>query len=159
MANALVALGSNLGDRKAYLTWALEQLGTLADTKVARVSRFHETAPVGGPPQGMYLNAVAELHTQLEPQALLRHLQTIETSLGRPEDHVRWGPRVIDLDLLAYDALVLETPDLILPHPRMHERQFVLTPLAEVAPHWVHPKLGKSAASLLELLSCKSSKE
>lgn len=149
VAIAFIGLGSNLGDRKAYLLWAVEQMDLLPDTTVVHTSQWHETAPVGGPPQGMFLNGVAEIQTALAPEALLQHLQEIEQQAGRPQDHERWGPRVIDLDLLSYDGLALETPTLTVPHPRMHERRFVLEPLTEIAPRWVHPKLGKTAHQLL----------
>ena len=149
MAIAFIGLGSNLGDRAAYLTRALKQLAALPDTAVVQVSQWHETVPVGGPPQSLFLNGVSEIQTGLAPEALLQHLQEIERHAGRPKEHERWGPRVIDLDLLSYDDLILETPTLTLPHPRMHERRFVLEPLAEIAPRWVHPKLGKTARQLL----------
>ena len=132
MGNAYVALGSNLGDRERALRLALQKIGELPGTRVARSSSFHETDPVGGPSQGKFLNAAARLETGLEPLDLLRGLQKIEREMGRPAEHERWGPRVIDLDLLTYDNLALNTPELTLPHPRMQERRFVMIPLHEI---------------------------
>ncbi len=153
MAVAYIGLGSNLGDRKAYLGWGVERLGRLPGTQLVQTSRWIETVPVGGPPQGMFLNGAAQLETKLEPQQLLHQLQELEQTLGRPTAHSPWGPRVIDLDILSYDDLVLEEPGLILPHPRLHERSFVLIPLSEIAPDWKHPRLGKTAREMLQLLS------
>lgn len=107
---------------------------------------------MGGPPQGMYLNGAVEIQTALEPETLLLRLQEIEQLLGRPKRHARWGPRVIDLDLLTYDDKIVQGPDLILPHPHLHTRPFVLAPLAEIAPDWIHPVLNQSAKELLEAL-------
>ena len=132
MATAYIALGSNLDDREAALKLALRKIGELPKSRVVKISTFHETEPAGGPPQGKFLNAAAELESGLEPLELLRLLQKIEREMGRPEEHERWGPRVIDLDLLTYDDLVLNTPELILPHPRMQERPFVMIPLDQI---------------------------
>ena len=152
MAIAFIGLGSNLGDRQRNLTTALERLGGLASTKLLQSSGWMETTPAGGPAQGMFLNGVARIETELAPQRLLSALQEIEQILGRPKIHPPLSPRVIDLDLLTYDQRILQEPDLILPHPRMHERIFVLSPLSEIAPDWSHPALKKSAAELLEIL-------
>jgi 3-oxoacyl-[acyl-carrier protein] reductase len=145
---AYIALGSNLGDRRAYLEQALAALREHAGVTVTRVSRFHETVPVGGPSgQGLYLNAAAELQTDLSAPDLLRLLLDVEQRCGRvrQEHH---GPRTLDLDLLLYDDLICASPELTLPHPRMHERLFVLGPLAEIAPQVVHPVLGRSVGAL-----------
>jgi len=139
MAVAFIGLGSNLGDRAQALRLALQKIGELPKTRVMKSSTFHETDPVGGPPQEKFLNAAAELQTELQPLELLRSLQKIEEEIGRPAAHERWGPRVIDLDLLDFDGLTLNRPGLELPHPRLHERPFVLIPLAEIAPEWRHP--------------------
>jgi len=139
MAVAFIGLGSNLGDRAENLRLALEKIGKLPKTRVVKSSTFHETDPVGGPPQGKFLNGVARIETSLKPKDLLERLQLIEEELGRPRERVQWGPRVIDLDLLDYDGLTLNLPGLELPHPRLRKRPFVLIPLAEIAPEWRHP--------------------
>ena len=108
-----------------------------------------ETAPVGGPLQGPYLNTVAELDTAIAPHELLTLLKTIEQQLGRTPSAERWGPRPIDLDILLYDVQVISTPELQIPHPRMQERRFVLEPLAQLAPQLIHPVLRQSIAELL----------
>jgi 2-amino-4-hydroxy-6-hydroxymethyldihydropteridine diphosphokinase len=149
---AHVALGSNLGDRRDALERALQALRELPGVAVGRVSSFHETDPVGGPPgQGRYLNAAAEVQTTLPPQDLLRALLDVERRLGRVRGE-RWGPRVIDLDLLLYAEVVCATAELTLPHPRLHLRRFVLEPLAEIAPLEVHPLLGQTVRQLLDQL-------
>ena len=138
-ATAYIALGSNLGDRRQFLEQAL-QLLRQAPVQIVRVSSYHETAPVGGPPgQGAYLNAAAELETDLPPRDLLHLLLDIETRLGRIRQE-RFGPRTIDLDLLLYGDTNSDDAELMLPHPRMHERLFVLVPLAEIAPRARHPR-------------------
>ncbi len=115
---------------------------------MTRVSTFYRNPPLGPANQPWYVNAVARVRTRLGPEELLRLLQQIETALGRVRGE-RWGPRVIDLDLLLYNGEVIFTPDLVVPHPEMHRRAFVLAPLAEIAPRAWHPVLGKSAGDLL----------
>ena len=128
---AAIGLGSNLGDRTRWLITGLDglrRIGTLLE-----VSSLYESAPVGGPEQGPYLNAVAMLETKLSARDLLASLHEIEAGAGRVRRE-HWGPRTLDLDLLVYDEFVADDPDLVVPHPRAHERQFVLVPLVEVWP-------------------------
>jgi len=149
-----IGLGSNLGDREGNLRDALELMNAEPSITVRRVSSFIDTPPVGGPPQGDYLNAVAEVETALEPRELLDALQRIERSLGRVRT-VRWGPRTIDLDIVLLGDAVVDEPGLEIPHPRMHEREFVLRPLCELAPGALHPRLRKTAAELLAALDSR----
>lgn len=151
MAIAYLGIGSNVGNRAANIALAVTQLRLTPGIRSVRLSPIYETDPVGPIAQECYLNAVAELDTTLPPQALGAALQCIEIAAGREPLMVRqkWGPRVLDLDLLLYDQLVLDTPDLIVPHPRMHERWFVLKPLADLAPDIVHPVLGVTIHDLL----------
>ena len=127
---AYVALGSNLGDRLEHLRAAARRLDATRGIDVIRSSRVYETEPVG-PPQPPYLNAVVEVETALTPHELLEAARGVEDSLGRVRAE-RWGPRTIDVDILVYDELTVDEPDLEIPHPRMHERGFVLVPLGEL---------------------------
>jgi 2-amino-4-hydroxy-6-hydroxymethyldihydropteridine diphosphokinase len=153
MPLCLIGLGSNLGDREGLLDKALVRLLRHPDVEVLRRSRYYETLPVGGPSaQPAYLNAAAVLKTSLAPRALLAELQKVETELGRQRlEH--WGPRTVDLDLLLYGHLTLVESDLVIPHPRMAWRRFVLEPAAEVAEEMVHPGTGWPLARLLDHLN------
>lgn len=133
MSRAYLALGSNLGDRTAHLQGAIDALTIADDVHVAAVSRVYDTAPVGGPPQTAYLNAVVAIDTDLDPHGLLALAQQIERDARRVRAE-RWGPRTLDVDVLLFDDLALDDPDLVIPHPRMWERGFVLAPLRDVAP-------------------------
>nr|WP_279232295.1 2-amino-4-hydroxy-6-hydroxymethyldihydropteridine diphosphokinase [Thermus albus] len=150
---AYVGLGSNLGDRAGYLLKALSLLSRLEKTRLLRLSPVYETEPVG-PPQPLYLNLVAEVDTELSPRAFLEGLLTVEQSLGR-ERKEPWGPRTIDLDLLLYGDLVLQEEGLEVPHPRLHQRAFVLVPLADLIPEGRHPVLKRTFAELLAPLDRK----
>ena len=142
---AYLALGSNLGDRLGTLQRAVELLGGRDGVDVVRSSRVFETDPVG-PPQPAYLNAVLDVATTLEPRALLDACLGVEAELGR-ERLERWGPRTLDVDVLTYDALEVHEPDLEIPHPRMHERGFVLVPLGELTQDPMLPG-GRTLATL-----------
>ncbi|HOU37107.1 MAG TPA: 2-amino-4-hydroxy-6-hydroxymethyldihydropteridine diphosphokinase [Candidatus Omnitrophota bacterium] len=133
MVVCYIGLGSNLGDRRHYINAALKKMKLLTRTKVRKISGVIETLPEGGPPQGPYLNAVAEIETDLGPYQLLAELQNIESSLGRVRTMVN-GPRTIDLDILIYGDIRMREEALCIPHPRMLERKFVLVPLEEIAP-------------------------
>jgi len=152
---AYIALGSNIGDKGGTLMSALKMMSDVPGIEVRRISQFIATAPVGGPEdQPEYLNAAAEIETTLSPPELLAALQAIEKSLGRDRAvEQRWGPRTCDLDILLMGDIVVDTPPLTIPHPRMHERLFVLQPLSTIAPHAIHPVLGKTIAELLTEVS------
>jgi 2-amino-4-hydroxy-6-hydroxymethyldihydropteridine diphosphokinase len=135
---ATVGLGSNMGDRLANLQFAIDSLSSTVGTQVHSISPIYETDPVGGPAQDDYLNAVVVLKTILSPEQLLAATQAIELAAHR-ERGEHWGPRTLDLDLLAMDDLTLNSPNLVLPHPRAHERGFVLLPWSMLDPDYLIP--------------------
>lgn len=148
--HSLIALGSNLGDRLDNLHAGVAGLRADVDLDVVAVSSVYETAPVGGPEgQGPYLNAALAVETTLEAPELLALLHRIEAGRER-ERLVHWGPRTLDLDLLVHGDLVVDGPGLHVPHPRMHERRFVMVPVCDIAPDLVHPRLGRTMRDLLD---------
>lgn len=149
MATVYLALGSNLGDREKNLEEARERIA--AFVSVTRASSIYETEPVGVKEQPWFLNQVLAGTTPLSPVDLLRRVKKIETEMGRTEG-IRFGPRPIDIDILFYDRVIELSPILTIPHPRLHERAFVLTPLAEIAPELIHPRLRVPIRTLLERL-------
>jgi 2-amino-4-hydroxy-6-hydroxymethyldihydropteridine diphosphokinase len=151
VSRVFIGVGSNLGDREFLIRKAIESLRDLPHTVVARVSSLYDTAPVGVEDQPAYLNAVVWLETSLLPRELLWQLLLIEKRMGRVRTQ-RWGPRPIDLDLLFYGREIIDEPDLTVPHPEAHRRAFVLIPLAEIAPEFIHPGTGEPIRKLLRKL-------
>ena len=146
MATAYLGLGSNLGHREANIKSALKMLGQ--GPRILEVSSLYETEPMGYKDQPWFLNLVCSIETDLSPQALLNLVKAIERNLGR-KPTLRFGPRPIDIDILFYDDLILDSPDVTIPHPRLLERAFVLVPLKEIAPDLVHPASGLTIEELL----------
>ena len=156
MSRVFIGVGSNEGDRLAHISRAMRALAEVSGVRLLQMATIAETEPIGGPPQGPYLNTVVEIDTALSPTELLKELQDIERRLGREPSSQRWGPRPIDLDILLYDDWIVQEPQLSIPHPRMHERQFVLEPLAQLAPGTIHPLLQQPIADLLAQVSAGS---
>lgn len=149
---AYLGLGANLGDPAATLAAARDELARLPGSRLLARSSLYRTQPVGGPPgQPDYLNAVVALATSLSAQELLAAGQAVEEQFGRRRRE-RWGPRTLDIDLLLYGGQVFAEPQLVVPHPRLHRRRFVLAPLCELAPQLVHPSLGQPLRQLLAQL-------
>ena len=152
MAHAYIGFGSNIDDRLNYITEALQMLLEADSVSLIQISSLYETEPVGYEEQGWFLNGVVAVETRLLTHQLLGLLKKIEGAVGR-EHRTRWGPREVDLDLLIYDQCCVNTPDLIVPHPEMHQRSFVLVPFAEIAPEVRHPILQQDIRTLLANLN------
>lgn len=149
-ARVYLSLGSNLGDRRANLENALERLRETPGLQITRVSRAYRSAPLGVREQPEFLNLAAQAHTSLAPEELLRAAKDIERAMGRIPGE-RWGARIIDIDILVYDSVRMETPELALPHPRMEQRAFVMVPLAEIAPDLTLPSGRRAAQAAADL--------
>lgn len=149
MRTVYISIGSNLGDRIAYIEKALRLLNALEKIRLTKVSSYYETEPVGCLDQGKFINAAFSLETAHHPHPLLEILQGIESSLER-ERTIRWGPRTVDLDILFYGDTILHNHVLTIPHPRLTERAFVLVPMAEIASSLLHPVTGKTILQHLE---------
>lgn len=149
-----IALGSNLGDSLTILEQALEKLNEVSGLHIQQCSSWYETIPIG-PPQPNYLNgcAIATVSESRSPLEILENLLAIEQQFGRIRRQ-RWGPRSLDLDLLLWENLILEQPQLQIPHPRFRDRAFVLVPLAEIAPHWLDPVTGQTIIQLKQGVDC-----
>jgi len=149
VAIAYIGLGSNLGRKKANIRRAVKLLSKKKDIKILKVSSLYETEPVGYVKQDWFVNTCLKAETNLSPRQLLNTLKDIEKQLKKKKKFIRWGPRTVDLDILLYDNLRLKTKDLVIPHPEMHKRAFILIPLIELEPNLVHPKKRKSILELL----------
>ena len=150
MSVAYLGVGSNLGNRRANIKKAISILKNNPRVKIREISSLYETLPVGGPRQGPFLNCAIKIETSLSPRELLIFLKDTESQAGRRPSKVRWGPRVIDLDILLYGNKVVSQPDLKIPHPRLAERAFALKPLAEISPLTRHPVLKKRIKRIYE---------
>lgn len=151
MATVYLGIGSNVGNREVNCKRAISRLQAEEGVQVVDRSSLYETLPVGGPPQGIFINGVLKLETPLSPREIISILKDIESDMGREEAPPNY-PRVLDLDILFYDDAVLKEKELTIPHPRMHERSFVLRGLAEIAPGKVHPELGKRVEELYKAI-------
>jgi 2-amino-4-hydroxy-6-hydroxymethyldihydropteridine diphosphokinase len=150
MTSAYIGIGSNQSDRVSLIRTAINYLCEIPDTRVSVVSKFYESAAVTlGEAQPDYINAAIALETDLTASDVLRQLHAIEARMGRPLPRAKWQPRPIDLDLLDFNRMISETPELQLPHPEIAKRLFVLLPLRDIAPAWIHPKTRESIDALV----------
>jgi 2-amino-4-hydroxy-6-hydroxymethyldihydropteridine diphosphokinase len=152
MARVIVGIGSNLGNKEENIRNSIKLIGEKC--KILKTSSFYETEPVGCEEQGWFLNCAVEAETRLEPLELLEFLKSVEKRLGRAKT-AKNGPRTIDLDILLYGNEIINEKNLIIPHPRLHQRLFVLEPLKEIAPELVHPAFGKNIREIHSALDSK----
>lgn len=148
MHKTILHIGSNLGDRYAYLSFAIQRLEQEIG-HIILLSKIYETEAWGGIPQHPFLNQAVEVETALSPEEILKTCQKIEEAAERTRE-IKWGPRTLDIDLILYDNEIIENEELKIPHPRMLERNFVMVPVSEIAPHWIHPLLNESMENLKE---------
>ena len=149
--DVVIALGSNIGDRQKYIRLAIDAIGNIPETILINQSDLLETQPVGPIEQDLFINAAIVVKTQLDAHCLLSHLNQIEKTLGRDaiQNRIKWGPRVIDLDIIFFANQIINDEILVVPHPQMHLRTFVLKPLLQIAPQWEHPILKRTVAQML----------
>jgi len=150
-----LSVGSNLGDKLDNCLKGIAALAAGDECALLAGSRFYRTSPVDYTDQDWFVNAAVKVATRLEPSDLLKRLLAIQSQMGRKSNAIRFGPRTLDLDILLYDRRVIRTPDLEIPHPRMHKRVFVLQPICDINPAIIHPVLGKTVADLLKQLDAK----
>jgi 2-amino-4-hydroxy-6-hydroxymethyldihydropteridine diphosphokinase len=144
-----ISIGSNIGKPEENCRKGISALRKTNGIQLKKMSKFYETEPVDYKDQAWFINAVVEIKTILDPIKLFNYLKLIEKKIGRSENSIRFGPRILDLDIIFFDDVVMETPDLVIPHPRMDERHFVLKPLCDINPNLVHPVLQKTIKDLL----------
>ena len=152
MHSAIISVGSNIGDKQDNCQEGIDRLMASGNAFLVKTSRFYRTSPVDYLDQDWFVNAAVKIETLLEPLELLDTLQTIQQQCGRTKSNIRFGPRVLDLDIIFYDRLAMKSPTLEIPHPRMHKRRFVLQPICDIDPDIVHPLLNISVKSLLNQL-------
>jgi 2-amino-4-hydroxy-6-hydroxymethyldihydropteridine diphosphokinase len=145
-----LSVGSNLGDKLDNCQKGISLLVESGQCRLLKISRFYRTSPVDFIDQAWFVNAAVMIGTDLDPLALLDRLLAIQQGMGRKPDTVRFGPRIVDLDILLFDDRILQTPRLVIPHPRMHKRAFVLQPICDINPTVIHPVMAKTAAQLLD---------
>jgi 2-amino-4-hydroxy-6-hydroxymethyldihydropteridine diphosphokinase len=150
MKTVYIGIGSNLGDPIQNCLDAVDRIGKIPDCNIIGVSKLYQTQPVGVEGQGWYVNAVVSISTGISARDLIERLLDIEAGMGRTRERGRWEPRIIDLDILLFGQEIIHEEDLIVPHPRMHERRFVLSPMADLEPDLIHPSLGKTMTELLQ---------
>lgn len=156
---SFIGIGSNMGDAVAHCREAMDRIGRIKGSTLLRRSPLYRTEPVGFPDQAWFINAVVEIRTGLAARSLLNLLKSIERDMGRTEGGIRFGPRIIDLDILLMGQTVVDEDDLKVPHPEFHKRRFALQPLAEMAPYAIHPLFGISMKGLLDRLADESAVE
>lgn len=145
-----ISVGSNIGDKLANCKSGIEALACSGENLLRKVSGFYRTEPVDFKDQDWFVNAAVRITTSLDPLALLKELQAIQLSAGRQKSRVRFGPRILDLDIIFFDDRIINTPDLIVPHPRMHKRRFVLQPICDIDSSIIHPVIKKNIQDLLD---------
>jgi 2-amino-4-hydroxy-6-hydroxymethyldihydropteridine diphosphokinase len=152
---AYISVGSNIGDKIQNCRNGIKNLCASGDSNIINQSRFYRTSPVDYEDQDWFVNAVVKIETSLDPRTLLNEIQRVQADAGRKSDPIRFGPRILDLDIIFYDHAVINLDGLEIPHPRMHKRRFVLQPMCDIDPFIIHPVLTKNMHSLLEALDDK----